>query len=234
MNKQILQSFLSSRGITCSDQQADQLEELMNETLKTNELFNLTAITDPSSFMEKMILDSALGLYATDLSKQKVLDVGTGAGFPGLVLYLLCPLMDLTLLDSTKKKIDYLNGYCQRKGFHISTVSDRVENYALSHREEYDYAYARAVAPLSILLETITPLLKVGGRLIAMKGPSGELEYIESREALKKLNCRLERVYSDTLPESQEIRNIIVIIKEKETPKKYPREYSEIKKNPLH
>lgn len=233
MNKETLKLFLFSRCIPCSDGQANELEELMNSTLETNKLFNLTAITEPSVFMEKMILDSALGVFDLELADKKVIDVGTGAGYPGLVAYILCPEMQLTLLDATKKKIDYLHDYCAAHQYDVETITGRVEEYAANNRETYDVAFARAVAPLNVLLETIVPLLKVGGKLVAMKGPGAEEEYIQSQNALKKLNCHLQKVYEDTLPECQEKRAIIIIVKDKTTPHKYPRQYSEIKKLPL-
>ncbi|HNX16146.1 MAG TPA: 16S rRNA (guanine(527)-N(7))-methyltransferase RsmG [Bacilli bacterium] len=233
MNKEALRKFLISRCIPCSEEQANQLEKLMNETLKTNELFNLTAITDPSIFMEKMILDSAIGIFDQDLTGKKVLDVGTGGGFPGLVLYILNPGMKLTLLDSTKKKIDYLDEYAAQNNFNIEGVTARVEELAHRRREEFDVVYARAVAPLNILLELTIPLLKIGGTLIAMKGPDWENEYIAAKSALKKLNCRLKKVYEETLPESNEQRAIISIVKDRISPIKYPRPFADIKRKPL-
>lgn len=233
MNKEKLLEELSVRGIDCNEQKANQLFDFMDTVLKTNETFNLTAIKNKDEFVEKMILDSALGLAHNDLSNKKVIDVGTGAGFPGVVLYILNPEMNLTLLDSTQKKINYLNAYAQTMDYKYKGVSLRAEDYAKLHREEYDVAFARAVAPLNILLEIITPMLKVGGVFVAMKGPGAEEELKVSQKALKKLGCRLQKIYSDELPESKEIRSLIYIIKDKETNKKYPRNYTDIKKLPL-
>lgn len=233
MNKKALKEFLISRCIPCDDYQINQLEELMNQTLKTNELFNLTAITDPSIFMEKMILDSAIGLFDQDLDDLKVIDVGTGAGFPGLVLYILNPEMKLTLLDATKKKIDYLKNYCLEHDFHVDFSNVRAEEYARAHREEYDVAYARALAPLNVLIETVIPLLKVNGKLIALKGPSAFEELDKSQKAFKKLNCHLQKIYEETLPESEEKRSVIVIVKDEISSPQYPREYKNIKSRPL-
>lgn len=233
MNKEQLRKFLETRYISCTSMQADELEELMESTLKTNEIFNLTAITNPSIFMEKMVLDSALGLFDIDLSEKKVIDIGTGAGYPGLVLYILNPRMNLTLLDSTKKKISYLNDYVLSKKWNVNCVSERIEDYGRNHRGQYDFVFARAVSSLNILLELAMPLLKQGGELIAMKGPDWEKEYAESKSALKKMNCHLKKVYEETLPESKESRAIVIIKKDQDAPLKYPRDFAEIKKKPL-
>jgi len=233
MNKETLRKFLETRCISCTTLQADELEELMNSTLKTNEDFNLTAITDPSVFMEKMVLDSALGLFGIDLNEKKVIDIGTGAGYPGLVLYILNPQMKLTLLDSTKKKIYYLNDYVVSKKWNVDCISERIEEYGKNHRGEYDFVFARAVASLNILLELAIPLLKQGGNLVAMKGPDWEKEYVEAKSALKKMNCHLKKVYEEILPESEEKRAIVIIEKDQDAPLKYPRDFAEIKKKPL-
>lgn len=233
MNNELLIKELNERGIACSEEQYLQLEKYMHHILSWNEKFNLTAIKDESSFMEKMIFDSAIGLTDLDLSDKKVIDIGTGAGFPGVVLYILNPKVSLTLLDSTGKKIDLLNQYALDNGYKYQGVIARAEDYAKEHREQFDYVFARAVAPLNILIELCVPLLKVGGAFIAMKGPGLEEELNMSGNALKKLNCHIQKVIEDELPESLETRNIIYIVKDKETQKKYPREYKDIKKLPL-
>ena len=231
MNRTNLQKELELRGINLTSKQLDELFALMKKTLETNEKFNLTAIKDEETFLEKMIFDSAIALEELDITDKKVIDVGTGAGFPGMVLYILNPHCQLTLLDSTKKKIDYLAEYCSENNYKINCVSSRAEEY--NHREEYDYAFARAVASLNILLELIIPMLKVGGTFIALKGQGYESEIKESKKAMKKLGCHLEKIIEDTLPESQESRVMIYIVKDKETNKKYPRSFAEIKKLPL-
>lgn len=233
MNKEQLINQLSERGIGCSEEQYSQLEKYMHHILSWNEKFNLTAIKDESSFMEKMIFDSAIALTGLDLSNKKVIDIGTGAGFPGVVLYILNPQVNLTLLDSTGKKIDLLNQYALDNNYKYQGVIARAEDYAKEHREQFDYVFARAVAPLTILIELCVPLLKVGGAFIAMKGPGLEEELNLSVNALKKLNCHIQKVIEDELPESLETRNIIYIVKDKETQKKYPRAYKDIKKLPL-
>lgn len=233
MNKEKLLLELSKREIPCTELQANQLETFMYHVLSWNEKFNLTAIKNEDAFMEKMIFDSAIALTDLDLTDKKVIDIGTGAGFPGVVIYLLNSKMNLTLLDSTNKKIELLKAYAKENGFNYDAVTARAEEYAREHREEYDYVFARAVAPLNILLELCIPLLKVGGSFIAMKGPGFEEELELCSNALKKLNCHIHKVIEDELPESLEKRNLIYITKDKETIKKFPREYKDIKKLPL-
>ena len=231
MNKQNLVEQLQIRGININDSQLDALINLMKDTLITNEKFNLTAIKDEEVFLEKMIFDSAIALQELDLSDKKVIDVGTGAGFPGLVLYILKPNINLTLLDSTKKKIDYLDQYCKEHNYKVNCVSARAEDSGFI--EEYDYAFARAVAPLNILLELIVPMLKVGGAFIALKGQGFEKEIADADKAMKLLGCHLSKIIEDELPESKEKRSMIYIVKDKKTNTKYPRSYSDIKKKPL-
>ena len=228
-----LKTQLNRFDIACTDEQVRLLDTFMDSTLTTNEKFNLTAIKDPDQFVEKMIFDSALSLYDLDLSDKSIIDVGTGAGFPGVVIKILSSKAKVTLLDSTKKKIDYLKDFALANNIKIEGVSARAEDYARTHRNTYDYAIARAVSSLNILLEIITPLLKVGGTFIAMKGPGFEEEINDSKKALNKLNCEISKIYEFELPESHEKRAIIHIKKIKDTPNKYPRDYSEIKRLPL-
>ena len=233
MNREKLVKELELRGIKCDEKQALQLEQFMHHILSWNERFNLTAIKDEETFMEKMIFDSAIALMDLDLTNKKIIDIGTGAGFPGMVLYLLNPNTDVTLLDSTNKKIELLKNYGLENGYSYKTVTARAEEYARNNIEKYDYAFARAVAPLNILLEISVPLLKVGGTFIALKGPGLDEELNASKNALNKLNCSIQKVIEDVLPESGEVRNIIYITKNKSTNKKYPRDYKEIKRIPL-
>ena len=233
MTKNDLIKQLSLRQIECSEKQADELENFMHYVLSWNEKINLTAIKDESDFMEKMIFDSALALTDLDLSNKKVIDVGTGAGFPGVVLYTLSPSVDLTLLDSTDKKIKLLNEYAIKNNLKYKTITSRAEIYAKNNREKYDYVFARAVSSLDILLEICIPLLKINGTFIALKGPGLESELNNCKNAFKKLNCHVQKIISDVLPESGETRNIIYISKDEKTNLKYPRDYKDIKGKPL-
>ena len=224
---------LNELEINCSNEQLNLLETFMKVTLETNEKFNLTAITNPDDFVEKMIYDSALALHDLDLTNKSIIDVGTGAGFPGMVLKILEPKANVVLLDSTAKKINHLLGFAKEQNINVEGVAARAEDYARNNREKFDYATARAVSQLNILLELIIPMLKVGGTFIALKGQGYEDEINNSKEALRRLNCRIGQIYELELPESHEKRAIIHIVKEKETNKKYPRQYTDIKRQPL-
>lgn len=224
---------LNELEINCSNEQLNLLETFMKATLETNEKFNLTAITNPDDFVEKMIYDSALALHDLDLTNKSIIDVGTGAGFPGMVLKILEPKANVVLLDSTAKKIKHLLGFAKEQSINVAGVAARAEDYARNNREKFDYATARAVSQLNILLELIIPMLKVGGTFIALKGQGYEDEINNSKEALRRLNCRIGQIYEFELPEYHEKRAIIHIVKEKETNKKYPRQYTDIKRQPL-
>lgn len=223
---------LKIRCVDVSEEQYTLLEKFMKHVLLTNEKFNLTAIKNEDEFLEKMIFDSAILLNDQDIRNSSILDMGTGAGFPSVVLAILSN-NNVHALDSTAKKINFISGFCNDNGIKIRTINARAEDYTGTNRETYDYVVARAMAPLRILVELGVPALKVGGRLLAYKGPNFEEEIEQSRGAMVKLGCRVEKVYSDVLPESQEERTIIYIIKDKVTEKKYPREYKIIKEKSL-
>lgn len=211
----------------------EKLESLMEDTLFTNEKFNLTAIKDKEKFRELMLLDSAIPLTLVDFNDKKILDVGTGAGYPGLVLSLLSN-GNFTLLDSTKKKIDHINEYVSNNNINnVIGVFGRAEEYISNHRNEFDIVIARAVSSLNILLELCIPYLKVGGYFIAMKGRQGKDEIEQSKRALSLLGCKIVSINETELPESKETRINIVIQKEKDTNKKYPRLYKDIVNKPL-
>lgn len=233
MNKKLFLTELKARGIVLSDEQFNLVLSIMDETLLANEQFNLTAIKDKDEFLEKMVFDSALALIGNDLTGKEVLDFGTGAGFPGLILYAINPSIKLTLLDSNSKKIHYLNELCKKYNLNIKCVNSRGEEYSKLHKEEYDFVIARAVTQLNILMEISTPLIKVGGCLIAMKGLNYEQEINLSKKAFKELNCSIECIYEDTLPSNNDKRAIIYIKKNGSTKLKYPRDYSTIKRKPL-
>lgn len=233
MDKQVFVGQLNSFNITCDNKQVDLLFALLKDTLETNKKFNLTAIKEEDAFLEKMILDSALAIIDLPLENKKAIDVGTGAGFPGMVIKILSPNCDMTLLDSTNKKIEYLRNLSNEYKLNNECVCDRAESFARNNIEVYDYAFARAVSALNILIELIAPLLKVGGYFIALKGPNVEEEIKQSSNGLKTLGLEIEKILKYNLPISKEERNIIWIKKIKKTNPKYPREYNQIKKRPL-
>ena len=233
MNRESFVKELNNRGISCNEKQLDQLWDFMHHVLKTNESFNLTAIVDEESFVEKMLFDSAILLNNQDFAGVDMLDIGAGAGFPSVVLSILSPNINLYALDATKKKVDFIKDYALRNNLNINCVCARAEDYAKQNPEKFSVVTARAVAALRILIELAMPLLKVGGVLIAMKGPGFEEEIKEAAGALKKLKCEIDYIYEDHLPGSNESRCFIYIKKIAPTPKKYPRSFGEIKNKPL-
>ena len=233
MNKESLVLELSKRGIACDDKQVELLYDFMHHVLKTNESFNLTAIKDEESFVEKMIFDSALLLNNQNFEGLDILDIGAGAGFPSVVLSILSPKAHVFALDSTAKKVKFIEDYAKEKSLHVDGITARAEEFARDNRDRFMVVTARAVASLRILIELALPLLKIGGVFIAMKGPGFEEEIKEAQGALKKLKGEVDYIYEDQLPESKENRSFIYIKKIKETPKKYPRLYGEIKNKAL-
>ena len=233
MNKESFVSELSKRGIECNEQQLQLLWDFMHHVLKTNESFNLTAITDEEAFVEKMLFDSALLLNNQNFEGVDILDIGAGAGFPSVVISILSPKAHVFALDSTAKKVEFIKDYASKNSLDVTGITARAEEFAQDNRDRFMVVTARAVASLRILVELAMPLLKVGGVLIAMKGPGFEEEIKEAEGTFKKLKCQVDYIYEDQLPESKEIRSFVYLKKTGETPKKYPRPYSEIKNKPL-
>ena len=231
MTKEELRYALMMQQLHVDDSTMEKLEALISYTLEANEKFNLTAITNEEEFRELMIYDSLLPMKYVDFTNKKVLDLGTGGGFPGLPL-LLCNNMKLTFLDSTAKKINHTEKYLLANNLEAKTVATRAEDYAKKNREKFDIVISRAVSKLNILLELAIPYLKVGGLLLAMKGKNYQAEIEEAKSAFNKLDAEIVDLHLDNLTGNEE-RCLIVIKKNKVTKKKYPRSYSEIKSNPL-
>ena len=208
--------------------QIDKAEAYMRYILEMNKSINLTAIKDEESFRELMLYDSLIPLKYCSMKNMKVLDIGTGAGFPGAILSIFVKGY-FVLLDSTAKKINVINGF---KSLHAKTVCDRSEHYAQENREYFDFVTARAVAPLNVLCELALPLVKVDGLFVAYKAKNAEKELEEAESAIKKLGGEVTLITDDILSNGEE-RHIIFIKKKKETSKKYPREYSVITAKPL-
>ncbi len=228
MDNKELVSLLNLSGINVDLAHVLKLEKYTDYILKKNEEINLTAIKDKDAFYEKMLFDSALPLLLTDFKGKKIIDVGTGAGFPGMVISLLLDT-DVDLLDSTNKKLNVINDFGNEL---VHTINERVEEYSKKHRENYDVVIARAVAPLNILSELCLPLVKVGGYFIAMKGSDGEAELDLASKAIDKLGGKLVKTDKHSLPNG-DIRINFLIRKDKVTNEKYPRSFGEIKNKPL-
>ena len=222
-------------GITLSEIQLKQFYNYMNLLIEWNKKINLTAITEPNEIILKHFVDSlTISKYISDGTR--VVDVGTGAGFPGIPLKMYRQDIEITLLDSLQKRINFLDEVIRELNLEkIETVHSRVEDFGKDkkYREKFDIATSRAVANLATLSEYLLPLVKVGGKVISMKGSLIEEELELSKNAIKILGGKVEKVDEFNLPNSDISRNIILIDKIKETPNKYPRKAGEPSKKPL-
>ena len=202
--------------------------------IETNKVMNLTAITEPEAVAQLHLLDSAALTRFVDLSGKTVVDVGTGAGFPGMPLRILKDDFDLTLLDSLGKRIAWLDEVCGTLGLkRVECVHARAEEFAAGHRESYDLAVSRAVAQLNVLCELALPLVKVGGQFLAMKSVDTEEEIAAAKGAIRTLGGKIVKVEDYTIPTSGITHRVVVIEKVSPTPPRYPRAFAKIKKQPL-
>ena len=222
-------------GINLSEIQLKQFYNYMNLLIEWNKKINLTAITEPDEIILKHFVDSlTISKYISDGTN--VVDVGTGAGFPGIPLKIVRQDVDITLLDSLQKRINFLDEVINELNLEkITTVHSRVEDFGKNkkYREEFDIATSRAVANLSTLSEYLLPLVKVGGKVISMKGSLIQEELENSKNAIKILGGQIEKVDEFDLPNSDINRNIVLIDKIKNTPNRYPRKAGEPSKKPL-
>lgn len=213
---------------------APRLADFAAAVLEKNKVMNLTAITEPGDFAALHLLDSAVLLNAADFRGKNVVDVGTGAGFPGMPLRMLEPDFDLTLLDSLGKRIHFLQEVCDRMGLRrVEAVHARAEEFAADHREAYDLAVSRAVAALNVLCELALPLVKVGGQFLAMKSVDSDAEIDAARGAIGQLGGRIREIRDYTVPCTDVRHRVVVIDKVRPTPEQFPRPFARIKKNPL-
>ena len=204
------------------------------QLLETNKVTNLTAITEPEDVARLHRRDCAALLNITDFRGKRVVDVGTGAGFPGMPLRILEPDFDLTLLDSLGKRIAFLQRVCDEMGLQrVTCVHARAEEFAAKHREQYDIATCRAVAALNVLCELTLPLVKVGGRFLAMKAVDSDDEIRTAKSAVAQLGGKVEDIRDYTIPGTDITHRVVVIGKVKPTPDAFPRAFAKIKKAPL-
>ena len=222
---------LPALELELDDQQARQLCAFGEAVVKQNEVMNLTAITQPDQVAKLHLLDSISVLKTADLRGKRLIDVGCGAGFPGVPVKIACPEVRLTLLDSLGKRMAWLQQILPQLGVEAECVTARAEEFAAQRRETYDFTTSRAVARLNILLELTTPFVKVGGAVLAMKGAAARDELAEAKNAISKLGLKLEAV--EDFPMDGTAHSVIVLRKVKPTPAQYPRRYAKIKQSPL-
>ena len=229
--KQTLLQGLPELKLALSEEQTDTLCAFGAAVVRQNQVMNLTAITEPAQVAKLHLLDSLSVLSALDLRGKKLIDVGCGAGFPGVPLAIACPEAQVTLLDSLGKRITWLKEILPQLGIQAECVTARAEEAVVSCRESYDIAISRAVARLNILLELLAPYVKVGGAVVALKGSAAKEELGECGGAMKKLGLRQEAFLE--FPVDGASHALIVLRKVAPTPKMYPRRYAKIKQSPL-
>ena len=231
MMKKTLLEGLPRLGLDLNEKTVDTLCAFGAAVVEQNKVMNLTAITEPDQVAKLHLLDSLSILAVKDLRGKRLVDVGCGAGFPGVPVKIACPEVELTLLDSLGKRMNWLETILPQLGVEANCVTARAEEAVASVRESYDFATSRAVARLNILLELTAPFVKVGGYVLAMKGTAALEELEEAKKAIKTLGLKLEEVRE--FPVDGTAHTVIVLKKVAPTPAKYPRRYAKIKQAPL-
>ena len=229
--KKTLACGLPALGLALSENTQAALCAFGEAVVEQNKVMNLTAITEPSQVAKLHLLDSLTLLTLEDLKGKRIIDVGCGAGFPGVPVKIACPEAELTLLDSLGKRMQWLETVLPALGVKAECLTARAEEAVATRRESYDFATSRAVARLNILLELTAPYVKVGGKILAMKGAAALDELEEAKNAISRLGLKLEKVAE--FPIDGAIHRVIVLKKVAPTPPKYPRRYAKIKQEPL-
>ena len=231
MMEATLKEGLTALGLSLPEERQEKLCAFARAMVRKNEVMNLTAITEDTQVAKLHLLDSLTVLCCADLRGKTLIDVGCGAGFPGVPLAIACPEAKITLLDSLGKRVKWLEETLPQLGIEAECVTARAEEAVAQRRETYDYATSRAVARLNILLELTAPYVKVGGAVLAMKGAAAKEELNECAGAIKKLGLQLEEVRE--FPVDGASHAVIILRKIAPTPKQYPRRYAKIKQLPL-
>ncbi len=222
-------------GLKLNNIQIEQFEKYFNELVEVNQYMNLTAITEREEVYRKHFLDSLEITRAIDKNESYTLcDVGSGAGFPSIPLAIVDKNVRVTIIDALNKRIKFLNDLTMKLGLdNVVALHKRAEDYVKEVGASFDVVTARAVARLNVLTELCLPLVKVGGTFVAMKGSNGTEELDEAKKGISILGGKIVDVIDIVLPDEEDKRQLIIIYKEKETPKKYPRSFAKIKERPL-
>lgn len=232
-----LKKALESMKLECSDDMLEKFNSYMLGVLDWNEKVNLTTITDPQEFVVKHFIDSIICTdYPEYEDADKIIDVGTGAGFPGVPLAIVSPEKEFILMDSLNKRLKIIDELCREADIaNVTTIHARAEELAKNkaHREQYDLCVSRAVANMAVLAEYCLPFIKVGGFLMAYKGPDAETEVTEAAHALSLLGGRVEEIRNGNLKDFGIDHKVVVIKKVKNTPSKFPRKAGTPAKEPL-
>lgn len=227
-------SYLKEIYPSITEEQLLKLEEYFGLLSEWSKVMNLTAIFEKEEVYIKHFYDSILLFKTTDFRNQTVCDIGSGAGFPGMVIALMEPTATVTLLEPIQKKARFLQAVKEKLGLeNVRIIAERAEDFAKTYRSGFSIVSSRAVAHLAILLELSMPLLKDKGLLLAMKGAQGKTELTEAKNALLETNAKAIETNDFTLPKDYGKRTIIKIKKMGPTPAKYPRSFAQIKKKPL-
>ena len=236
--KELISSGLTELGLTGSvpAEAPALLAQYGAMLIEQNKVMNLTAITEPKDVATLHMLDCAPLLDCGRMQGKTLIDVGTGAGFPGMVLKILCPALEITLLDGLQKRLDWLNTVAQALGISgVTTIHGRAEEFGLApnYRQQYDFATARAVADLRLLSEMCLPFVKVGGRFLAMKSVDSTNELEQAKAGIEKLGGRIAGFHDYTIPHTEVSHRVVVIEKVADTPSCYPRRWAKMQKSPL-
>lgn len=231
--EQILREGLKALDIEAGEEAVSLLRDYGRELMRVNATTNLTAIREETEAAKLHFLDCAALLKAADFAGCRVIDVGSGAGFPGVPLRILQPDLKLTTIDSVGKKVDFVKNTCEMLGIRdVNCIWGRVEELP-QLRESFDIAVSRAVADLVVLAELSLPQVKQGGLFIAMKGPECREEVAQAEFAIKTLGGRVRDIWRYTIPGTEVTHAAVIVEKVKSTPPQYPRRYAQIKKKPL-
>lgn len=234
MLEALLQSGFAALSLRPDSQALSRYRVYYEYLEEMNRVMNLTAISGEEDVARLHFLDCAALLPLAEFGGKRVIDVGTGAGFPGLAMKIACPAMELTLLDSLDKRIGFLKNTCEKLGFDdVACIHARAEEIPAGFRQGFDFALSRAVARLNLLCELCLPYVKKGGAFIAMKGSDLEEELAEARHCIHVLGGQVEKKIDYTIPGTDVTHCALIIRKVADTPAKYPRRWAQIKKNPL-